>query len=143
MQIGLTAFLSLFQRSPEALSLFPFLKHLDKEDLEFYSQLQNHAVRVTGVVTLLVKELDRGDEEAERRIRDFLADLGRRHFSYGSRPNQMELLGHAFVDTFMPIFDGDRRKAEIQEAWKAFFSLMCFWMAHGYMFVQNKGHPVT
>ncbi len=55
-QIGLTAFLSLFQRSPEALSLFPFLKHLDKEDLEFYSQLQHHAVRVTGVVTLIIKE---------------------------------------------------------------------------------------
>ncbi len=30
---------------------------MDKEDLEFYSQLQNHAVRVTGVVTLLVKEV--------------------------------------------------------------------------------------
>jgi len=56
-QIGLTAYLSLFQKSPEALSLFPFLKHLDKEDLEFYSQLQNHAVRVTGVISMLVKQV--------------------------------------------------------------------------------------
>ncbi len=45
----------------------------------------------------------------------------------------MELLGHTFVDTFMHIFSGDPRRAQINDAWKTFFSLMCFWMAHGYL----------
>ncbi len=84
--------------------------------------------------------MNKQDEaESEARVREFLTDLGRRHFSYGSRPNQMELLGHAFIDTFMHIFEGDPRRGDIQDAWKSFFSIMCFWMAHGYMFVRNKG----
>jgi hypothetical protein len=57
LQIGLSTYLELFQRNPETLSLFSFLKHLSKEDLEFYSQLKNHAVRVTGVLTMLVRQV--------------------------------------------------------------------------------------
>ena len=56
-QIGLSTYLNLFERSPEALALFPFLKHLSKEDLEFYSQLKHHAIRVTGVITMIVKQV--------------------------------------------------------------------------------------
>lgn len=39
-------------------------------------------------------QLDYPIEEADAKISEFLLDLGRRHFSYGSRPHQMELLGH-------------------------------------------------
>ena len=58
-QIGLTAYLDLFKRSPEAQTLFPFLKHLSQEDLEFYSQLKHHAIRVTGIITMLIKQVSK------------------------------------------------------------------------------------
>ena len=57
LQIGLSTYLNLFQRSPEALQLFPFLKHLSKEDLEFYAQLKHHAIRVTGVLGMLIRQV--------------------------------------------------------------------------------------
>lgn len=140
LQIGLTTYLELFQKNPETMKAFPFLKHLSKEDLEFYSQLKNHAVRVTGVINLLVRQLELPQEEADAKISEFLHNLGRRHFSYGSRPHQMELLGHAFVETFMYVFESDPRKASIEEAWKMFFLYIVHWMKSGFEFVQNKGH---
>ena len=56
-QIGLTSYLEMFKRAPESLSMFPFLKHLSNEDLEFYSQLRDHAVRVTGVLSMLIRQV--------------------------------------------------------------------------------------
>jgi hypothetical protein len=47
----------MFKRAPESLSMFPFLKHLSNEDLEFYSQLRDHAVRVTGVLSMLIRQV--------------------------------------------------------------------------------------
>jgi len=94
-------------------------------------------VCVNSILTSL--QMHKPTEESSAAIKEFLYDLGRRHFSYGSRPNQMELLGHVFVDAFICIFDGDARRADIYEAWLAFFAFMVFWMASGYRFVQNKG----
>ncbi len=119
------------------MKLFSFLKHLSKEDLEFYSQLKHHAVRVTGVITMLVRQL--GEPDADKVVSEFLVDLGRRHFSYGSRPNQMELLGHAFVESFMYVFERDPRRLAIQESWNTFFTYIVFWMRSGFDFVQHKG----
>jgi hypothetical protein len=57
LQIGLTSYLEMFKRAPESLSMFPFLKHLSNEDLEFYSQLRDHAVRVTGVLSMMIRQV--------------------------------------------------------------------------------------
>ena len=56
-RVGLSSFLELFRRAPESLHAFPFLKHLNQEDLEFYAQLRNHSVRVTGVLSMLVRQV--------------------------------------------------------------------------------------
>lgn len=138
-EIGLTMYLEMFKKNPETLTLFPFLKHLSKEDLEFYSQLRNHAVRVTGVLTMLITQLALPPAEADVAMSTFLLELGRRHFSYASHPGQMELLGHTFVESLLPIFSKDDRESEIHEAWLAFFKLIVFYMQTGFRFVQNKG----
>ena len=56
-QIGLTMYLELFKRNPESKANFPFLKHLDHDDIEFYDQLKNHAIRVTGVLGMLIRQV--------------------------------------------------------------------------------------
>lgn len=56
-QIGLTSYLELFRRAPESLALFPFLKQLGPDDLEFYAQLKNHSIRLTGFISMLVKQV--------------------------------------------------------------------------------------
>jgi hypothetical protein len=57
LQIGLSSYLELFRRAPESLSVFPLLRHLSQEDLEFYSQLKNHSIRVTGVLSMLIRQV--------------------------------------------------------------------------------------
>lgn len=57
LQIGLTSYLEMFRRAPESLALFPFLKQLGPEDLEFYAQLKNHSIRLTGFISMLVKQV--------------------------------------------------------------------------------------
>ena len=56
-KVGLSSFLELFRRAPETLSVFPFLKQLGPEDMEFYHQLKNHSIRITGVISMLVKQV--------------------------------------------------------------------------------------
>ena len=141
-QVGLSTFLELFRRAPESLHFFPFLKHLNQEDLEFYAQLRNHSVRVTGVLSMLVKQLEQEESKADERIKEFLIDLGRRHFSYGANTSHMELLGLVFVETLLPLFSADEEQEKIKLAWMAFFRLILFWLASGFRFVQHKGHHV-
>ena len=54
----MTAFMDLFKESPEASNAFIFLKHYSTENEEFYDLLSKHALRVLGIVTLLVKEVN-------------------------------------------------------------------------------------
>ena len=49
--------MDLFKESPEASNAFVFLKHYSTENEEFYNLLSKHALRVLGIVTLLVKEV--------------------------------------------------------------------------------------
>ena len=53
----MTAFMDLFKESPEASNAFVFLKHYSTENEEFYDLLSKHALRVLGIVTLIVKEV--------------------------------------------------------------------------------------
>ena len=55
----MTAFMDLFKESPEASNAFVFLKHYSTENEEFYDLLSKHALRVLGIVTLLVKEVNK------------------------------------------------------------------------------------
>ena len=73
------------------------------------------------------------------KIATFLTDLGMRHYSYGSKPHQMELLGHVFVDSFIHIFEGEENETEVTEAWLAFFAFMVFFMRRGFNYVKDKG----
>ena len=57
-QVGVSAFMDLFKESPEASNAFVFLKHYSTENEEFYDLLSKHALRVLGIVTLLVKEVN-------------------------------------------------------------------------------------
>ena len=50
--------MDLFKESPEASNAFVFLKHYSTENEEFYDLLSKHALRVLGIVTLLVKEVN-------------------------------------------------------------------------------------
>ena len=50
--------MDLFKESPEASNAFIFLKHYSTENEEFYDLLSKHALRVLGIVTLLVKEVN-------------------------------------------------------------------------------------
>merc|ERR1719468_1094774 len=139
-QVGLSSFLELFRRAPETLSVFPFLKQLGPEDMEFYHQLKNHSIRITGVISMLVKQLESEERPADEAIRDLLLDLGRRHFSYGAKTSHMELLGRVFAESLQPIFEGDPEAKAIQEAWLVFFSVIVFWLQKGFRFVQYKGN---
>ena len=38
-QVGLCSFLEMFRRAPDSLHVFPFLKHLNHKDREFYAQV--------------------------------------------------------------------------------------------------------
>ena len=49
--------MDLFKESPDATNAFGFLKHYSTENEEFYDLLSKHALRVLGIVTLLVKEV--------------------------------------------------------------------------------------
>ena len=49
--------MDLFKESPEASNAFVFLKHYSTVNEEFYDLLSKHALRVLGIVTLLVKEV--------------------------------------------------------------------------------------
>ena len=49
--------MDLFKESPDATNAFVFLKHYSTENEEFYDLLSKHALRVLGIVTLLVKEV--------------------------------------------------------------------------------------
>ena len=50
--------MDLFKESPEASNAFVFLKHYSTENEEFYDLLSKHALRVLGIITLLVKEVN-------------------------------------------------------------------------------------
>ncbi len=74
-------------------------------------------------------------------MREFLCDLGRRHFGYGANTSHMELLGRVFVESILPVFAEDPEKEDIQAAWIAFFRVIVFWLQSGFRFVKNKGKP--
>ena len=49
--------MDFFKISPDTKAAFPFLKHCDIEDAEFYSLVSKHALRVLGVVSSIIKEV--------------------------------------------------------------------------------------
>lgn len=84
-------------------------------------------------------QLERRSDGTNDAIRDFLLELGRRHFGYGALPRHMELLGCAFVDSLQPVFVDHSKRDEIHDAWFNFFRLITFWMQMGFKFVQSRG----
>ena len=49
--------MDLFKVSPESSKAFVFLKHYATDNKEYYDMLAKHALRVLGIVSLLVKEV--------------------------------------------------------------------------------------
>jgi len=64
---------------------------------------------------MLVKQLEQEEQKANQGIQEFLVDLGRRHFSYGSNTAHMELLGRVFVESLQPVFADDLERENIQK----------------------------
>ena len=83
-------------------------------------------------------QMDKNDG-FDQQMEEFLLDLGRKHFSYGARPQLMELLGRVFVESLNPLFEDHHDFSLIQESWNAFFGVIVFWMKMGFKYVQNKG----
>ena len=83
-----------------------------------------------------ISQLKNGKEEE---LKDFLFDLGRRHYNYASSPPLMELLGNFFVDSIAILFEDESDYEETKQAWSLFFSFVVFEMARGYNFVKFHG----
>ena len=49
--------MDLFKVSPETKMTFEFLHHVDIDDEKFYNLVYKHSLRVTGMITTLVKEV--------------------------------------------------------------------------------------
>ena len=93
---------------------------------------------ITGVFS---SQLEQPPEVSDVHIATFLLELGKRHFAYASHPHQMELMGHVFTDSLLPIFleRGEDSQEEIKTAWLAFFKFIVFFMQTGFNYVKNKG----
>jgi hypothetical protein len=53
-------------------------------------------------------QLERSTQECDDAIRDFLLELGRRHFGYGAMPRHMELLVRIASSSFSSFADRPR-----------------------------------
>ena len=72
-------------------------------------------------------------------MEEFLMDLGRRHFSYGSAHSLIELLGRIFLESILPIFARTPNNEAIHKSYTAFFRVIVFWMQTGFKYVQTQG----
>ena len=179
LQVGITAFMDLFKISPETIETFRFLRAYHIEDEEFHDLLSKHALRVSGLVSLLIKEVfnilqfllavsattitdrfcyhisiypfilyalwfqlkSKSPEAPNDCIQETMFPLGRKHFSYGSNVNHMELLGVLIVRSLLKALPKDEidpgKYVEIHQAFIAFFGLMIYWLQFGYKY-QSK-----
>jgi len=142
-EVGVSAFMDLFKESPEATNAFVFLKHYSTENEEFYDLLSKHALRVLGIVTLLVKELKSNDSEtADDRIHDIVFPLGRKHVGYKSNTIHMEILGVLIVESLMRTVPKNEMEPEkydnINKAFLLFFKVIVYWLQFGFKYEKRS-----
>ena len=96
--------------------------------------------------------------KADETMANYLFPLGRKHFSYGSNVEQMELLSVVMVDSLMAVYEksdaygqedvfsgstnGEVSKEQydlVHEALFAFFKVIVYWLQNGFKYVQNRG----
>ena len=104
--------------------------------------------------------MERNPAKADQNMANYLCALGRRHFSYGSNPPEMELLAMVMVDALMSAYElngdndeenviaGDSADVDVQskdkynrmyDALLAFFKVIAYWLQNGFNYVQNRG----
>jgi len=142
--VGVSAYNELFRLSPQAVQFFPMLVGVDPSDDEQFRQIiQDHSIRILGIVGLIVRDLSKIKGTAKHKdyhsLYKFSFQLGEKHFRYGANPRLMGLLGLSFAQAMKNTLLEMDNYYEVEEAWKSFFSVVTSWMRRGFLYVQNKG----
>jgi hemoglobin-like flavoprotein len=105
-QAGEWFYKRLFELSPEIKPLFS------------NTNMHIQSAKLMQMIATAVTSLDHLDE-----LRPTLGDLGRRHVTYGVRPEHYPIVGQALVFALAHVL-GAEFTAETEEAWKQLYSLL-------------------
>jgi hemoglobin-like flavoprotein len=116
-KLGIDTLLRLFELKPETKAIFGFpvkgkLKATGMQRMGLLIHGRRIVSMIQGTFGLLGPDVDL--------LEEFLFDLGRRHTSYGVKPEYFQYLGQAFQEVLKDIL-GDMWTDKIDRAWEAVF----------------------
>ena len=112
---GVLFFKRIFELAPEALSMFSFSNETDVYESP---KLKAHALKVMNTVGVAVGMLN-----DVPKLLPILADLGKKHVSYGVLPAHYDVIGQALLDT-LALGLGDTFTPALKAAWAEIYGII-------------------
>lgn len=103
-QIGMLAFLKLFQSHPEVKNTFKTFQGMSQDQLEGSDIFRNHSSRVTAVIKKVVEKID--DPES---YLPYLRILGEKHIQYEANVQHVDKMGYMFLAGIQPVLEREVR----------------------------------
>ncbi|XP_070579201.1 neuroglobin-1-like [Ptychodera flava] len=126
-RIGMLMFMGLFEHNPEIKEFFFGSSNMKTEELRYNEKLQEHGIRVMGLVEKIVACMDAGEEKMDQMI----LDLGKRHVGYDVHVPFIDLFGKQFVYAIKPALH-THWTPNVEEAWTQLFKYIGYLMRTGY-----------
>lgn len=125
--VGTLLFENLFQQTPAAVDLFPFMKGDDREAVQKKPLYKAHVSGVVKVVNDAVNGLDSLED-----ILPVLEALGRRHNNYKTEAPHYDLVGTAFLTTLEQALEPKGLwTPEAKESWTEVWGVVAHTMKKG------------
>ena len=121
--LGMDFFLTVFDKHPDLLELFPFGHVESLHELRNSKLLQSHAAGVMNTVGGAVAGLSNMNDLIPK-----LQHLGRIHTLVGVQPEHYDWLYHILVDTIHKHVGNSRWSDETQEAWETCYTTITWVM---------------
>ena len=99
-QIGMLAFLHLFEAHPEAKTKFKMFEDIPTDDLKTNEIFQNHAHRVVSVIRKIVGKLDETSVYL-----NYLKILGGKHIMFDADVKYIKQMGYMFLSAIQPTLE--------------------------------------
>ncbi|XP_002739227.2 globin D, coelomic-like [Saccoglossus kowalevskii] len=128
-RIGMLMFMGLFEHNPEIKEFFVGADSRDMktEELRYNEKLQEHGIRVMGLVEKIISSMGFEDEKIDQMV----VDLGKRHLGYDVHIPFIDLFGRQFVFAIKPTLH-THWTANVEEAWTQLFKYIGYLMRYGY-----------
>lgn len=132
-RIGMLMFMGLFEHNPEIKEFFvgDEGKNMKTQELRYNEKLQEHGIRVMGLVEKIVACMD-DEGNSEEKTDRLVLDLGKRHLGYDVHIPFIDLFGKQFVYAIKPTLH-THWSANVEEAWTQLFKYIGYLMRCGYI----------